>query len=357
MPPTDSPAVPSDPIDLLALGALVVRWDSGVVPVASADLYRLHVSGGEYNVAADLARCFGLRTAVASAIVDSPLGRRVEAAVREAGVEGLYVRFRHDGVRGPNIAEVWCDRGFGLRQPTVFYNRANEAAALLGPGSFDWPLLLRRGVRCLHSGGIFAALSETTPALILEAFREARAHGTMTSFDLNLRPPLWNTPAGTGRARTVLGDLVRETDILFGNSKDLAEGLGLDPPRCPAPQEILRTFRDLRRLCPHLRACGLTFRQVLSSRRHLWSAALATDGKVLLTSELDLEVYDRVGSGDAFAAGVLFGLLTGRTAEESLRLGWAHGALVATTPGDTSPLSPDEVTRLAQTCILTGGTP
>ncbi|MEI6875074.1 MAG: sugar kinase, partial [Spirochaetota bacterium] len=165
--------------DLLALGALVTRLDPGLLPFSVADNYQLHVSGGEYNVAANLSRCFGLRTAVASAMVDYPIGQKVEREVRASGVEGIYLRFAHDGVRGPNMATVWSDRGQGPRAPVVFYNRANEAAGQLGPGSFDWKRIFGEGLRWFHSGGIFSALSPTTPDLVIEAMKAAKAAGAV----------------------------------------------------------------------------------------------------------------------------------------------------------------------------------
>ena len=181
--------------DFLALGALVTRLDPGIVPFAEADKYDLHVSGGEYNVAANLSICFGQRAAVASAIVDYPIGKRIEKAVRGAGVTPYYARFAHDGVRGPNMATVWSDRGGGVRAPVVFYNRANEAAGYLKAGSFDWDAIFGKGVRWFHSGGIFSALSESTPELVVQAMKAARKAGAVVSFDLNYRAKLWAVAA------------------------------------------------------------------------------------------------------------------------------------------------------------------
>ena len=174
-------------LDFLALGALVHRLDPGVVPFRKARSVEVHVSGGEYNVAANLSDCFGLRTGIATAMVDYAMGELVESRLREAGVTPFCKRFEHDGVRGPNIATVYSDRGQGVRPPVVFYNRANEAAAMLRPGDFDWPAIFGRGVRWFHTGGIFAALSETTSELVLEAIEAAQAAGAVTSFDLSSR--------------------------------------------------------------------------------------------------------------------------------------------------------------------------
>src|SRR3954463_63778 len=178
-------------LDFLSLGALVHRLDPGVIPFRKARSLDIHVSGGEYNVAANLSDCFGLRTAVATAMVKYPIGELVQARVRETGVTPFYKWFEHDGVRGPNIATVYSDRGHGVRPPVVFYNRANEAGALLGAGDFDWPAIFGRGVRWFHSGGIFAALSETTSEVIVEGMQPAKAAGAINSFDLNYRAKLW----------------------------------------------------------------------------------------------------------------------------------------------------------------------
>ena len=177
----------SGALDFLAVGALVHRLDPGVIPFPHASQLAVHVSGGEYNCAANLASCFGMRTGIAAAMVSYPIGDMIDRSVRALGVRPFYKRFAHDGVRGPNMATVYSDRGAGVRAPEVFYNRANEAAARLQPGDFDWPGIMRDGVRWLHSGGIFAALSETTPQVIIEAMQAAKAAGAVVSFDLNYR--------------------------------------------------------------------------------------------------------------------------------------------------------------------------
>src|SRR5438105_1041905 len=183
-------------LDFLALGALVHRLDPGTVPFRKARSFDVHVSGGEYNVAANLADCFGMRTGIATAMVNYGIGELVQTQVRQAGVTPFYKWFEHDGVRGPNIATVYSDRGQGVRAPVVFYNRANEAGALLKPGDFDWPKIFAAGVRWFHSGGIFAALSETTSELIVEGMTAAKAAGAVVSFDLNYRAKLWASVGG-----------------------------------------------------------------------------------------------------------------------------------------------------------------
>src|SRR5882672_7004573 len=204
-------------LDFLSLGALVHRLDPGLIPFRKARAFDVHVSGGEYNVAANLADCFGLRTGVATAMVDYPIGELIQARVREAGVRPFYKWFEHDGVRGPNMATVYSDRGHGVRGPVVFYNRANEAGALLKPGDVDWAKVFAGGVRWFHSGGIFAALSATTSELILEGMQAAKAAGAVISFDLNYRAKLWTSVGGVERAHPVLRRIVSKVDALFGN--------------------------------------------------------------------------------------------------------------------------------------------
>jgi 2-dehydro-3-deoxygluconokinase len=340
--------------DFLALGALVTRLDPGIVPFSMADHYDLHVSGGEYNVAANLSRCFGLRTAIASAMVDKlPIALKVENAVREGGVSAYYARFAHDGVRGPNIAQVWSDRGQGVRAPVVFYNRANEAAALLRPGSFDWAAIFASGVRWFHSGGIFSALSPTTPELVLEAMKAAKKAGAVVSFDLNYRAKLW-AAAGGVKATVILGRIVEEADVLVGNEEDLQMGLGLEGPKVDKraskldPASFLGMTEVVKKRFPAIKAVATTLREVHSTNRHSWSAVLWLDGKSYVAPTCELDVYDRVGGGDGFAAGLFYGLMSGKSPEEALRLGWAHGALLTTTPGDTTMATLEQVEAFAK---------
>src|SRR6185436_20003052 len=195
-------------LDFLSLGALVHRLDPGIIPFRKARTLDIHVSGGEYNVAANLSDCFGLKTGIATAMVNYPLGELIQSRVREMGVTPFYKWFEHDGVRGPNLATVYSDRGHGVRGPVVFYNRANEAGALLKPGDFDWAGIFSGGVRWFHSGGIFAALSPTTSELIIEAMKAAKASGAITSFDLNFRAKLWSAAGGNRKPTEVLGRIV-----------------------------------------------------------------------------------------------------------------------------------------------------
>jgi len=352
--------------DLLALGALVTRLDPGIIPFERADEYLLHVAGGEYNVASNLSTCFRLRTAIASAMVDYPIGRRVEFAVREAGVTPYYQRFKHDGVRGPNIAAVWSDRGQGARAPVVFYNRSNEAARQLKPGSFDWNAIFGAPdtpkIRWFHSGGIFSSLSPTTADLVIEAMRAAKKAGAVVSFDLNYRAKLWAAAAveqglsadqASEKAAQTLREIAGYVDVLVGNEEDLQKGLGLKGQDVEEkgkldPSAFFGMMESVIKDFPNIKAVATTLREVHSTNRHSWSAVLWLDGKNYQAPAAELDVYDRVGGGDGFAAGLFYGLLSGKSPEESLRLGWAHGALLTTTPGDTSMVSLDQVEAFAK---------
>jgi len=340
-------------LDFLALGALVHRLDPGVTPFRKARSFDVHVSGGEYNVAAGLADCFGLRTGIATAMVNYGIGELVQARVREAGVTPFYKTFEHDGVRGPNIATVYSDRGHGVRAPVVFYNRANEAGALLKPGDFDWPAIFAGGVRWFHSGGIFAALSGTTSDLIIEGMLAARAAGAFNSFDLNYRPKLWKPSGGPERAQQVLRRIVSNVDALIGNEEDLQHGLGIPGPDVVSrskldPDSFFLMIDRVAQQFPNVKLVGTTLREVHSTNRHDWAAVLWLDGKRHVSPTCHMDVLDRIGGGDGFASGLIYGLITGRSPEESLRLGWAHGALLTTYHGDVTMARLDEVEAFAK---------
>ena len=341
--------------DFLSLGSLVHRLDPGVIPFRKARTLDIHVSGGEYNVAANLADCFGLKTAVATAMVNYPIGELVQGRVREMGVTPFYKHFEHDGVRGPNIATVYSDRGHGVRGPVVFYNRANEAGALLKPGDFDWKAIFAGGVKWFHSGGIFAALSETTSELIIEGMKAARAAGAVVSFDLNFRAKLWKSVGGDKKAVEVMRKIVANVDCLVGNEEDMQKGLGVKGPEVAKKAEskldagvffgmIENTVKEF----PNVKMVATTLREVHSTNRHDWGAVLWLDGKKYTSPTCSLDVIDRIGGGDGFASGVVYGLLTGRDAQEALNLGWAHGALLTTYHGDTTMATAAEVEAFAK---------
>jgi 2-dehydro-3-deoxygluconokinase len=339
-------------LDLLSLGALVHRLDPGTVPFRKAGECQIHVSGGEFNVAANLADCFGLRTGIATAMVDYPIGDLIAERVRAMGVVPIYRRFKHDGVTGPNMGVVYSDRGFGVRPPVVFYNRSNEAAAQLGPGDFDWEAIFARGVRWLHSGGIFASLSSGTAELAIEAMKAARAAGAITSFDLNYREKLWNISGGPQRATEIIRRIVQHVDVLVGNEEDLQRGFGIPGPDVNRtssvdPSAFLTMIEEVRSKYENLKVIATTLREVHSSSRHTWTAVAWIDGQTHFAPTAQLDVLDRVGGGDGFAAGLFYGLLSGERPEDAVRLGWAHGALLTTFPGDTTMATLSQVKGFA----------
>ncbi len=340
-------------LDLLSLGALVHRLDPGVIPFRKATQCQIHVSGGEFNVAANLADCFGLCTGIATAMVDYPIGDLIAERVRAMGVRPFYKHFKHDGVQGPNMATVYSDRGHGVRAPVVFYNRCNEAAARLQPGDFNWAGIFAQGIRWFHSGGIFAALSATTSEVIVEAMQAAKGAGAVVSFDLNYRPKLWNICGGHDRAVAVLDRIVRNVDVLVGNEEDLQLGLGIPGPTVAArskldPSAFTSMIDHVTRKHPQIKVVATTLREVHSTNRHSWSAVAWINGRTCLAPTCELDVLDRVGGGDGFAAGLFYGLLAGEPGDEAVRLGWAHGALLTTFPGDTTMATLEQVRALAK---------
>jgi 2-dehydro-3-deoxygluconokinase len=344
---------PAGGLDFLSLGSLVHRLDPGVIPFRKATECKIHVSGGEFNCAANLADCFRLQTAIATAMVDYPIGDLIAERVRAMGVKPFYKRFEHNGVTGPNMATVYSDRGQGVRAPVVFYNRANEAGALLKPGDFDWKAIFGAGVRWFHSGGIFAALSETTGQLIAEGMQAAKAAGAVTSFDLNYRAKLWNIWGGHERALSVIAGIVQHVDVLVGNEEDLQMGLGIPGPEVAAkskldPSAFFGMIDKVVAKHPQVKIVATTLREVHSSNRHSWSAVAWMDGKTYLAPTAELDVLDRVGGGDGFASGLLYGLLTDEEPEEAVKLGWAHGALLTTYPGDTTMATVEQVRAFAE---------
>ena len=340
-------------LDFLSLGAVVHRLDPGIVPFRKARECQIHVSGGEFNVAANLADCFRLNTGVVTAMVRYPIGELVAERIKAMGVKPFYKWYEHNGVTGPNIATVYSDRGYGVRPPVVFYNRANEAAALLKPGDFDWDEIFGGGVRWLHSGGIFASLSETTAELIVEGMQAAKAAGAVTSFDLNFREKLWRDRGGQDSAVQVFDRIVKNVDVLVGNEEDLQKGLGISGPQVAATSKLdpASFFAMIDRVVekhPQIQIVATTLREVYSTTRHCWGAVAWVGGQQHVSMTCDLEVHDRVGGGDGFASGFFYGLLTGEPPEEALKLGWAHGALLTTFPGDTTMATLEEVRSFAR---------
>jgi len=340
-------------LDFLSLGALVHRLDPGVIPFRKARSVTIHVSGGEYNVAAGLSDCFGLKTGIASAMVNYGIGEMVQNRVREMGVRPFFKYFDHDGVRGPNIATVYSDLGYGVRPPVVFYNRANEAAALLKPGDFNWHEIFANGIKWFHSGGIFASLSEATSKLIIEGMRIAKEVGAINSFDLNYRAKLWAPIGGLKKAQQVLRRIVSNVDVLLGNEEDLQMGLGIPGPKTVSqskldPETFFQMIEQVIKQLPNIKLVATTLREVQSTNKHRWGAVMWYGGEQFVSPTCELDVLDRIGGGDGFATGLIYGFIDGRKPEEALRLGWAHGALLTTFPGDVTMAKLSEVEAFAR---------
>ena len=345
--------LPKGAYDLISLGALVHRLDPGIIPFRKASQCRIYVSGGEFNVAANIADCFGLKTGIVSAMVDYPIGDLIAERVRAMGVHPFYKHFKHNGVNGPNMATVYSDQGHGVRPPVVFYNRSNEAGAQLKPGDFDWNEIFAGGVRWFHSGGIFAALSETTGEVIIEGMKAAKKAGAVVSFDLNFREKLWNIWGGQKKAEEIVARIAENTDVLVGNEEDLQKGLGIPGPEITAkskldPTAFIGMIDAVVKKYPNVKVVATTLREVHSKNRHSWGAVAWAGGTTYTSPACELDVLDRVGGGDGFASGFFYGLLAGESPEEAVKLGWAHGALLTTTPGDTTMVTVEQVRSFAK---------
>ncbi len=340
-------------LDFISLGALVHRLDPGIIPFRKATECQIHVSGGEFNCAANLSDCFRMKTGIVTAMVDYPIGDLIAERAKAMGVRPFYKQFKHNGVNGPNMATVYSDRGQGIRAPVVFYNRSNEAAAQLKPGDFDWSAIFSGGVRWFHSGGIFAALSETTGELIAEGMKAAKEAGVVTSFDLNYRAKLWNIWGGLERAQSVLRRIVEHVDVLVGNEEDMQLGLGILGPEVAAkskldPSTFFGMIDQVVEKFPSVKIVATTLREVHSTNHHSWGAVAWIDGRTYISPTCDLTIHDRVGGGDGFASGFFYGLLTGEPEQEAVNLGWAHGALLTTYPGDTTMATMEQVKAFAK---------
>src|SRR5512147_1265673 len=293
---------PEGALDFVSVGALIHRLDPGIIPFRKAHECVIHVSGGEFNCAANLADCFRLNTGIVTAMVDYPIGEMIAERVRAMGVRPFYKRFKHNGVNGPNMATVYSDQGYGVRAPVVFYNRCNEAASYLKPGDIDWNAVFAGGVRWFHSGGIFAALSETTGQLIADGMKAAKAAGAVTSFDLNYRAKLWNIWGGQERAQSVIKSIVENVDVLVGNEEDLQLGLGIPGPDVVAkskldPTTFFSMIDQVVKAYPQIKVVATTLREVRSTNHHSWGAVAWIDGTSYISPTCDLDIHDRVGGG------------------------------------------------------------
>ena len=346
--------------DLVSLGEVMLRLDPGDGRVSTARSFQAWEGGGEYNVARGLRRCFGLRTAIVTALVDNPVGRLVEDLMLQGGCDLSLLRWAaDDGVgRSARNGLNFTERGFGVRAAMGCSDRGHTAISQLKPGDVDWESLFAGGVRWFHTGGIFAALSETTPLVAREAMEAARRHGVIVSYDLNYRPSLWKGIGGAEKARAVNRELVSLVDVLFGNEEDFSVALGfdiegVDEHHATLPADAFRQMiGSVRSEFPSLQVVATTLRVAHTATRNDWGAIAWCDGEFHEASRrADLEVLDRVGGGDSFASGLIYGLLTGRGPAWAVECGAAHGALAMTTPGDTSMATLAEVER-----VMKGGT-
>jgi 2-dehydro-3-deoxygluconokinase len=345
--------------DVVALGEVMLRLDPGEGRIRTARSFAAWEGGGEYNVARGLARCFGLRAGVVTALVDNEVGRLVEALIQAGGVDASLINWVTGDPAGRDVRNGlnFTERGFGVRGAKGVSDRGNTAISKLRPDAVDWDDLFgRQGVRWLHTGGIFAALSASTSEVAIAATAAARRHGTAVSYDLNYRPSLWDHIGGIDRAREVNREVVRSVDVLIGNEEDFTACLGYeidggDASLARLPVEgyasmLERVSTDL----PHLEIAAATLRTVHSASRNDWGALAwsRNTGVVSSTMRSDLEILDRVGGGDSFASGLIFGLLKAMTLDVAVEYGAAHGALAMTTPGDTSMATAAEVRALVE---------
>jgi 2-dehydro-3-deoxygluconokinase len=344
--------------DAISLGEVMLRLDPGETRIRTAREFRVWEGGGEYNVTRGLRRCFGHRTAVVTALVDNAVGRLVEDLLLQGGVDPSWVRWVEGDGLGRSVRNGlnFTERGFGVRGAVGVSDRGHSAASQLRAGQIDWEQLFgREGVRWFHTGGIFAGLSETTPAVVMEAMEAARRHGTTVSYDLNYRPSLWASVGGRARARAVNTEIVRHVDVLLGNEEDFDACLGFEVPDADPDLRDLdvssfrRMIARVTEELPHLSVVATTLRGVRTATRNDWSAIAwsPSSGFVEATARPDLEILDRVGGGDSFASGLIHGLLTEVDLATAVEYGAAHGALAMTTPGDNSMATMEEVHKLA----------
>ena len=342
--------------DLLSLGEIMLRLDPGEGRIRSTREFKVWEGGGEYNVARGLRRCFGLKTTVATAFADNDVGRLLEDLVLQGGVSTELVKWsKFDGVgRTVRNGLNFTERGFGVRAAVGVSDRGHSAASQLKPGDFDWETIFGKlGVRWLHTGGIFAALSDTTPQLVIECVQAAKKHGTVVSYDLNYRPSLWKSIGGQARAQEVNKEIAKYVDVMIGNEEDFTACLGFHVEG--ADENLLHidvtAFKQMIetavKVFPNFKATATTLRAAKTATVNDWAAIAWMDGKFYESRKYpDLEILDRVGGGDSFASGFIYGLMTTGDPQKAVDYGAAHGALAMTTPGDTSMADKNEVEKL-----------
>jgi 2-dehydro-3-deoxygluconokinase len=339
--------------DMVALGEIMLRLDPGDMRVKTARSFRAWEGGGEYNVARGLRRCFSLKTAVVTAFADNEVGRLIEDFILQGGVDTSLIQWRaYDGIgRTVRNGLNFTERGFGIRGAVGVSDRGNTAASQLKAGDIDWDYIFGTlGVRWLHTGGIFAALSDTTADVVLEALKAAKKYGTIVSYDLNYRPSLWKDIGGKEKAQSVNREIASYVDVMIGNEEDFTACLGFEIEGNDENLKELSIDGYIKMLgaatkaYPNFKVIATTLRAVRSASVNDWSAIAYANGEVSYGLDLKgLEIYDRVGGGDSFASGLIYGLMTKETLKEAVDYGVAHGAYAMTTPGDTSTASLKEV--------------
>jgi 2-dehydro-3-deoxygluconokinase len=342
--------------DLVSLGEVMLRLDPGDARIHTTRQFRAWEGGGEYNVARGLKRCFGLRTAVVTAFVDNAVGRLLQDLIYQGGVDQSHVRWVADDGVGRTVRNGlnFTERGFGVRAALGCSDRGQTAASQLRPGDIDWDGLFGgEGARWLHTGGIFAALSETTPLVAQEAMTAARRHGTLVSYDLNYRPSLWKAIGGKERAREVNRELAPLVDVMLGNEEDFTAALGFEVEGLDEDLSALDVANFQKMIekavatFPNFKAVATTLRNARTASVNDWGAVLHYGGRLYRSRPYEgLEIFDRVGGGDSFASGLLYGFLAGKDPQWAVECGAAHGALAMTTPGDTTMARLAEVERV-----------
>ncbi len=341
--------------DVLSLGEVMIRLDPGDERIHTTRCFRVWEGGGEYNVARGLRRTFGKRAAVVTAIADNPVGRLLEDLLLQGGVGLEYVQWApFDGIgRKTRVGLNFTERGFGLRGAVGCSDRANSAASQMKKGDVDWERIFGQdGIRWFHTGGIFAGLSATTPDVIVEAVTVAKKHGTIVSYDLNYRDSLWRDIGGQKKAREVNREIASHVDVMLGNEEDFTAALGFEVKGVDKgfstldPTNFKRMIETAVKEFPNFKVVATTLRNARTATRNDWGAVMYTNGQFYdATPRPDLEIYDRVGGGDSFASGLIYALMEGKSPEEAVNYGAAHGALAMTTPGDTTTVTLKEVEK------------
>jgi 2-dehydro-3-deoxygluconokinase len=342
--------------DQISLGEVMLRLDPGEGRIRTARQFTAWEGGGEYNTSRGLRKCFGLRTAVCTALVDNEIGHLIEDFIMQGGVDTEFIKWREDDGIGRSVRNGlnFTERGFGIRGAVGNPDRGNSAASQLKPGDYDWDHIFGQlGARWFHTGGIFAALSESAAQITIEAVTAAKKHGTIVSYDLNYRPSLWKSIGGQAKAREVNREIAKYVDVMIGNEEDFTASLGFEVEGVDHNLSTIETEAFKRMIetavkeYPNFKVAATTLRRVITASRNDWSAICWHDGAFYESRKYpELDILDRVGGGDSFASGLSFGFLSQNDPQAAVDYGAAHGALASTTPGDTSMATRQEVEKL-----------